>query len=72
MFPCYTIMIVTFDPIFHYATNSSPGRHSIDVQIGGSQVDGSPFYVDVFDLSTIRVDNFKHGEVGAHAGFSGK
>lgn len=47
------------------------GRHTIDVQFAGVQVDGSPFYVDVFDLSTIRVDNFRHGTVGDEAGFSG-
>ena len=47
------------------------GRHTIDVQFAGVQVDGSPFYVDVFDLSTIRIDNFRHGTVGDEAGFSG-
>ncbi|XP_052782580.1 filamin-A-like isoform X3 [Mya arenaria] len=46
------------------------GRHTVDVQCGGVQVNGSPFYVDVFDLSTIRVDNFRHGAVGDEAGFS--
>ncbi|KAL4220761.1 hypothetical protein ACF0H5_021155 [Mactra antiquata] len=45
------------------------GRHTVDVQFGGRQVDGSPFYVDVFDLSTIRVDNFRNGLVGDEAGF---
>lgn len=48
------------------------GRHTVDVQFGGRQVDGSPFYVDVFDLSTIRVDNYRHGSVGDEAGFCGK
>ena len=43
----------------------------MEVQFGRVQVDGSPFYVDVFDLSTIRVDNFRHGSVGDEAGFSG-
>ncbi|XP_060571832.1 filamin-A-like isoform X3 [Ruditapes philippinarum] len=47
-----------------------PGRHTIDVQFSGVQIDGSPFYVDVFDLSTIRIDNFRHGTVGDEAGFS--
>lgn len=46
------------------------GRHRVDVQFGGSQIDGSPFFVDVFDLATIRVDNFRNGIVGEDAGFS--
>lgn len=44
----------------------------MDVQFAGRQIEGSPYYVDVFDLSTIRIDNFRHGTVGDEAGFSGK
>ncbi|XP_052216529.1 filamin-B-like isoform X2 [Dreissena polymorpha] len=46
------------------------GRHIINIQYGGMQIPGSPFYVDVFDLASIRVDNFRQGTVGDEAGFS--
>ena len=39
--------------------------------MAGSQIEGSPFYVDVFDLNSIRIDNFRHGIVGDPARFSG-
>ncbi|KAK3589648.1 hypothetical protein CHS0354_015146 [Potamilus streckersoni] len=51
-------------------TPRSPGRHTVDVQYNGRQVEGSPYYVNVFDLKMIRVDNFRHGLVGDVAGFS--
>ena len=47
------------------------GRHTVEIQVAGSQIEGSPFYVDVFDLNSIRLDNFRHGIVGEPAGFSG-
>ncbi|KAL3847646.1 hypothetical protein ACJMK2_018548, partial [Sinanodonta woodiana] len=51
-------------------TPRSPGRHTVDIQYNGRQVEGSPYYVNVFDLKMIRVDNFRHGVVGDIAGFS--
>lgn len=44
----------------------------MEIQVAGSQIEGSPFYVDVFDLNSIRIDNFRHGIVGEDAGFSGE
>lgn len=51
--------------------NLFAGRYKIDIQVAGSQLEGSPFYVDVFDLNSIRIDNFRHGIVGEPARFSG-
>ena len=48
------------------------GRHTVEVQYGGRQIDGSPFYVDVFDLATIRIQNFQNGGVGETASFECK
>ncbi|XP_012945870.1 filamin-B, partial [Aplysia californica] len=50
-------------------TPVNPGRHSVDVMFGGQQVQGSPFYIDVFDIHKIRVNNFYHGNVNEKAGF---
>ena len=33
---------------------------------------GSPFYIDVFDIHKIRVNNFYNGNVNETAGFKGK
>lgn len=41
----------------------------MEVQYAGRQIDGSPFYVDVFDLAMIRVEHFKQGGVGETASF---
>ncbi|XP_076454336.1 filamin-B-like isoform X2 [Babylonia areolata] len=51
-------------------TPKQPGRHSVDVLFGGQRVSGSPFYIEVFDVSRIRVDSFFNGNVGDEAGFS--
>lgn len=48
------------------------GRHRVEVVFGGRQIDGSPFYVDVFDLLSIRVDNFRQSGLGEPAGFDSK
>jgi len=50
-------------------TPTHPGRHAVDVTFGGQQVQGSPFYIDVFDIHKIRVNNFYHGDVNDKAGF---
>uniref|UniRef100_A0A2C9JF60 Calponin-homology (CH) domain-containing protein n=1 Tax=Biomphalaria glabrata TaxID=6526 RepID=A0A2C9JF60_BIOGL len=50
-------------------TPNKPGRHSVDVMYGGQQIQGSPFYIDVFDIHKIRVNNFFHGDVNEKAGF---
>ncbi|XP_056004557.1 filamin-C-like isoform X2 [Ostrea edulis] len=50
-------------------TPTSTGRHTVEVQYAGRQIDGSPFYVDVFDLAMIRVEHFKQGGVGETASF---
>ncbi|RUS75786.1 hypothetical protein EGW08_016447, partial [Elysia chlorotica] len=50
-------------------TPQVPGRHSIQVLFGGQQVSGSPFYIDVFDIHKIRVNNFHNGNVNETAGF---
>ncbi|KAH9509018.1 hypothetical protein Btru_048614 [Bulinus truncatus] len=50
-------------------TPNKPGRHSVDVMYGGQQIHGSPFYIDVFDIHKIRVNNFFHGNVNEKAGF---
>ena len=50
---------------------SGPGRHSVDVLFAGQRVKGSPFYIEVFDITKIRVDNFYNGNVGEQAGFTG-
>ena len=47
------------------------GRHTVDIQVAGNQIEGSPFYIDVFDLSSIRIETRK-GIVGETVGFSGK
>ncbi|XP_076435460.1 filamin-B-like isoform X2 [Babylonia areolata] len=51
-------------------TPKEPGRHSVDVLFAGQRVKGSPFYIEVFDITKIRVDNFFNGNVGEQAGFS--
>ncbi|KAL8594781.1 hypothetical protein ACOMHN_047499 [Nucella lapillus] len=51
-------------------TPKQPGRHTVDVLFSGQRVSGSPFHIDVFDVSRIQVDNFFHGRVGQQAGFS--
>ncbi|XP_021372143.1 filamin-A-like isoform X2 [Mizuhopecten yessoensis] len=51
-------------------TPTPPGRHRVEVQFSGRQVDGSPFYVDVFDLLSIRVNNFQQGGIGEQASFN--
>ena len=43
----------------------------MEIHVAGSQIEGSPFSVDVYDLNSIRIDNFRHGIVGEDAGFSG-
>ena len=48
------------------------GRHTVDVSFAGQQIQGSPFYIEVFDINKIRVDHFYSGSVGDPAGFSGK
>lgn len=48
------------------------GRHTVEVQYAGRQIDGSPFYVDVFDLALIRVEHFKQGGVDQRASFDSK
>ena len=53
-------------------SSTFPGRHSVDVLFGGQRVKGSPFYIEVFDVTKIRVDNFFNGNVGEQAGFSGR
>ncbi|XP_078312683.1 filamin-A-like isoform X1 [Crassostrea virginica] len=50
-------------------TPTSIGRHTVEVQYAGRQIDGSPFYVDVFDLALIRVEHFKQGGVDQRASF---
>ncbi|XP_062567858.1 filamin-A-like isoform X3 [Saccostrea cucullata] len=50
-------------------TPTSTGRHTVEVQYAGRQIDGSPFYVDVFDLAMIRVEHFKQGGIGQTASF---
>lgn len=50
-------------------TPTSTGRHTVEVQYAGRMIDGSPFYVDVFDLAMIRVDRFKQGGIGETASF---
>ncbi|KAK3094677.1 hypothetical protein FSP39_004809 [Pinctada imbricata] len=50
-------------------TPSKPGRHRVEVQYAGRAVDGSPFYVDVFDLATIRIQNFRQSGIGEPASF---
>lgn len=47
------------------------GLHRVEVQFAGRQIDGSPFYVDVFDLLSIRVTNFQQGGIGEQASFTG-
>ncbi|XP_070173163.1 filamin-B-like isoform X5 [Littorina saxatilis] len=51
-------------------TPKEPGRHSVDVLFAGQRVKGAPFYIEVFDVTKIRVDNFYNGNVGEQAGFS--
>ncbi|XP_033731254.1 filamin-C-like isoform X1 [Pecten maximus] len=51
-------------------TPTTPGRHRVEVQFAGRQIDGSPFFVDVFDLLSIRVNNFQQGGVGEDASFN--
>lgn len=51
-------------------TPNETGRHSVDVLFAGQRVKGSPFYIEVFDVSKIRVDNFYNGNVGEQAGFT--
>ncbi|KAK7485457.1 hypothetical protein BaRGS_00023267, partial [Batillaria attramentaria] len=51
-------------------TPKDTGRHSVDVLFAGQRVKGSPFYIEVFDVSKIRVDNFYNGNVGEQAGFT--
>ncbi|KAL8600676.1 hypothetical protein ACOMHN_006742 [Nucella lapillus] len=51
-------------------TPEEPGRHSVDVLFAGQRVKGSPFFIEVFDVTKIRVDNFFNGNVGEQAGFS--
>ena len=43
----------------------------MDVLFAGQRVKGSPFYIEVFDVTKIRVDNFYNGNVGEQAGFTG-
>ncbi|XP_052706918.1 filamin-C-like isoform X4 [Crassostrea angulata] len=50
-------------------TPTSTGRHTVEVQYAGRMIEGSPFYVDVFDLAMIRVDHFKQGGIGETASF---
>ncbi|XP_034327978.2 filamin-A isoform X5 [Magallana gigas] len=50
-------------------TPTSTGRHTVEVQYAGRMIEGSPFYVDVFDLAMIRVDRFKQGGIGETASF---
>ncbi|GFR83448.1 filamin-A [Elysia marginata] len=50
-------------------TPNVPGRHAIEVLFGGQQVSGSPFYIDVFDIHKIRVNNFYNGNINETAGF---
>lgn len=61
-----------FETLLHLREASVSGRHSVDVMFAGQQVKGSPFYIEVFDVSKIRVDNFYNGNVGEPAGFHGK
>ncbi|XP_069103436.1 filamin-B-like isoform X3 [Argopecten irradians] len=51
-------------------TPTTPGRHRVEVQFAGRQIEGSPFFVDVFDLLSIRVNNFQQGDVGEQASFN--
>lgn len=44
----------------------------MEVQYAGQMIEGSPFYVDVFDLAMIRVDRFKQGGIGETASFDSK
>ena len=48
------------------------GRHVIEVTYAGRPINGSPFYVDVYDPSKVTVDNLRDCEVNSEASFDGK
>ncbi|XP_048246435.1 filamin-C-like isoform X1 [Haliotis rufescens] len=51
-------------------TPNMAGRHSVDVLFAGQQIQGSPFFINVFDINKIRVDNFYNGGLEETAGFN--
>ncbi|ESO98829.1 hypothetical protein LOTGIDRAFT_231195 [Lottia gigantea] len=51
-------------------TPNVAGRHMVDVSFAGQQIQGSPFYIEVFDIARVRVDNFYNGNVNEPAGFT--
>lgn len=48
------------------------GRHRVEIYFGGQPIQGSPFYVDVFDIASIRVSRFSQRGVGEPASFDGR
>ncbi|XP_067668833.1 filamin-C-like isoform X2 [Haliotis asinina] len=51
-------------------TPTMAGKHSVDVLFAGQQIQGSPFFINVFDINKIRVDNFYNGGLEETAGFN--
>ncbi|XP_046560616.1 filamin-C-like isoform X2 [Haliotis rubra] len=51
-------------------TPTTAGKHSVDVLFAGQQIQGSPFFINVFDINKIRVDNFYNGGLEETAGFN--
>ncbi|KAI5715644.1 hypothetical protein M8J77_019933 [Diaphorina citri] len=51
-------------------TPTSVGDHSVEVKLGDSQVEGSPFLVKAYDTSKVRVTDINTGVVGKPVYFS--
>ncbi|XP_071159080.1 filamin-B-like isoform X4 [Mytilus edulis] len=45
------------------------GQHRVEIYFGGQPIEGSPYYVDVFDVASIRVSRFNQRGVGEPASF---
>lgn len=46
-----------------------PGQHRVEIYFAGQQIEGSPYYVDVFDIASIHVSRFNQRGVGQPASF---
>lgn len=54
----------------HYSGFS--GRHVIEVTYAGRPINGSPFYVDVYDPARVIIDGLRDSEVNNETGFDGQ
>lgn len=56
----------------HHVTFDAVGRHTVEITHLGVAIMGSPFFVEIYDPSKIRVEGNRTGMVGKRMEFDGK